>query len=125
MSQNGRTIMVTIHQPNTEIFEAFDALLLMQRGGKVRALRPCHPPRPPIPIKSTCPCKRKSLDKSKVCLPSITACVVRVLSSNQHRERFSWRHEMGRLSNPGTRSLALAKLRKKLLPRSVKFRGVR
>eukprot|EP00884_Botryococcus_braunii_P019076 jgi/Botrbrau1/5852/Bobra.0366s0033.1 len=35
VSQNGRTVMVTIHQPSTEIFEAFDALLLMQRGGKL------------------------------------------------------------------------------------------
>ncbi|GLI71055.1 hypothetical protein VaNZ11_015971 [Volvox africanus] len=30
---NGRTVMVTIHQPSIEIFESFDNLLLIQRGG--------------------------------------------------------------------------------------------
>ncbi|GIL86027.1 hypothetical protein Vretifemale_14307 [Volvox reticuliferus] len=30
---NGRTVMVTIHQPSIEIFESFDDLLLIQRGG--------------------------------------------------------------------------------------------
>mmetsp|Transcript_33340 Transcript_33340/g.83541 ORF Transcript_33340/g.83541 Transcript_33340/m.83541 type:complete len:1541 (-) Transcript_33340:49-4671(-) len=30
---SGRTVMVTIHQPSIEIFEAFDQLLLLQKGG--------------------------------------------------------------------------------------------
>lgn len=29
---SGRTVMVTIHQPSIEIFEAFDTLLLLQVG---------------------------------------------------------------------------------------------
>ena len=36
VSRNGRTVMVTIHQPSIEIFEAFDALVLLQAGGRVR-----------------------------------------------------------------------------------------
>ena len=28
-------IMVTVHQPTTGIFESFDALVLLQRGGTV------------------------------------------------------------------------------------------
>ncbi|KAJ7951715.1 Pleiotropic drug resistance ABC transporter [Quillaja saponaria] len=31
----GRTVVCTIHQPSTDIFEAFDELLLMKRGGQV------------------------------------------------------------------------------------------
>ncbi|XP_061340257.1 ABC transporter G family member 39-like isoform X2 [Gastrolobium bilobum] len=31
----GRTVVCTIHQPSTEIFEAFDELMLMKRGGQV------------------------------------------------------------------------------------------
>ncbi|CAN6480310.1 unnamed protein product [Victoria cruziana] len=31
----GRTVVCTIHQPNTEIFESFDELLLMKRGGQI------------------------------------------------------------------------------------------
>ena len=30
VARNGRTVMVTIHQPSIEIFEAFDMLLTMQ-----------------------------------------------------------------------------------------------
>lgn len=30
---NGRTVMVTIHQPSIEIFEAFDRLVLLAMGG--------------------------------------------------------------------------------------------
>ena len=43
VSRNGRTVMVTIHQPSIEIFEGFDALFLLQRGGRVSALfyMPC------------------------------------------------------------------------------------
>jgi ABC-type multidrug transport system ATPase subunit len=36
----GRTVMVTIHQPSINIFEAFDSLLLMQRGGRVTYFGP-------------------------------------------------------------------------------------
>ena len=35
VSRNGRTVMVTIHQPSIDIFESFDALVLLQRGGTV------------------------------------------------------------------------------------------
>ena len=38
VSRNGRTVMVTIHQPSIDIFESFDALVLLQRGGWVRLL---------------------------------------------------------------------------------------
>lgn len=31
---NGRTVMVTIHQPSIEIFEAFDRLVLLAMGGE-------------------------------------------------------------------------------------------
>uniref|UniRef100_A0ACD6AAX2 Uncharacterized protein n=1 Tax=Avena sativa TaxID=4498 RepID=A0ACD6AAX2_AVESA len=31
----GRTVVCTIHQPNIEIFESFDELLLMKRGGRI------------------------------------------------------------------------------------------
>ncbi|KAE8649246.1 hypothetical protein Csa_015044 [Cucumis sativus] len=31
----GRTVVCTIHQPSIDIFEAFDELILMKRGGKV------------------------------------------------------------------------------------------
>ena len=37
VSRNGRTVMVTIHQPSIEIFETFDAMVLLQAGGRVRA----------------------------------------------------------------------------------------
>ncbi|KAI3968717.1 hypothetical protein MKX01_028867 [Papaver californicum] len=30
----GRTVVCTIHQPSTDIFEAFDKLFLMKRGGE-------------------------------------------------------------------------------------------
>lgn len=31
----GRTVVCTIHQPSIDIFEAFDELLLMKRGGRM------------------------------------------------------------------------------------------
>jgi ABC-type multidrug transport system ATPase subunit/ABC-type multidrug transport system permease subunit len=31
----GRTVVCTIHQPNVDIFEAFDELMLLKRGGKI------------------------------------------------------------------------------------------
>lgn len=31
----GRTVVCTIHQPSIDIFESFDELLLMKRGGQV------------------------------------------------------------------------------------------
>ncbi|KAF6263806.1 ABC-2 type transporter-domain-containing protein [Scenedesmus sp. NREL 46B-D3] len=37
---SGRTVMVTIHQPSIEIFEAFDTLLLLQRGGRTTYFGP-------------------------------------------------------------------------------------
>ena len=37
VSRNGRTVMVTIHQPSIDIFETFDALVLLRRGGTVSA----------------------------------------------------------------------------------------
>ncbi len=40
VSRNGRTVMVTIHQPSIDIFESFDALVLLQRGGKVSSSSP-------------------------------------------------------------------------------------
>ena len=41
VSRNGRSVMVTIHQPSIEIFETFDALVLLQAGGRVRP--PAYP----------------------------------------------------------------------------------
>ncbi|KAG2536935.1 hypothetical protein PVAP13_9NG237000 [Panicum virgatum] len=35
ISETGRTVVCTIHQPSTEIFEAFDELILMKNGGKI------------------------------------------------------------------------------------------
>ncbi|XP_047046682.1 ABC transporter G family member 41-like [Lolium rigidum] len=35
VADTGRTVVCTIHQPSIEIFEAFDELLLMKRGGKL------------------------------------------------------------------------------------------
>ena len=43
VSRNGRTVMVTIHQPSIEIFEGFDALFLLQRGGRVSNLSILEP----------------------------------------------------------------------------------
>ena len=35
VSEAGRTVMATIHQPSVEIFSAFDALVLLKRGGRL------------------------------------------------------------------------------------------
>ncbi|OQU91494.1 hypothetical protein SORBI_3001G190700 [Sorghum bicolor] len=35
ISETGRTVVCTIHQPSTEIFEAFDELILMKNGGNI------------------------------------------------------------------------------------------
>uniref|UniRef100_J3KV08 ABC transporter domain-containing protein n=1 Tax=Oryza brachyantha TaxID=4533 RepID=J3KV08_ORYBR len=35
VAQTGRTVVCTIHQPSIEIFEAFDELMLMKRGGEL------------------------------------------------------------------------------------------
>ncbi|RLM86194.1 ABC transporter G family member 41 isoform X3 [Panicum miliaceum] len=35
VSDTGRTVVYTIHQPSIEIFEAFDELMLMKRGGEL------------------------------------------------------------------------------------------
>ena len=43
VSRNGRTVMVTIHQPSIEIFETFDACVLLQAGGRVMNLPSPHP----------------------------------------------------------------------------------
>lgn len=40
VANGNRTVMVTIHQPSMEIFEAFDQLVLMQRGGKLTYFGP-------------------------------------------------------------------------------------
>ncbi|KAJ7527679.1 hypothetical protein O6H91_16G066100 [Diphasiastrum complanatum] len=39
----GRTVVCTIHQPSIDIFEAFDELLLMKRGGRVIYAGPLGP----------------------------------------------------------------------------------
>jgi ABC-type multidrug transport system ATPase subunit len=35
VAASGRTVFVTVHQPAIETFEAFDNLLLLQRGGRI------------------------------------------------------------------------------------------
>jgi ABC-type multidrug transport system ATPase subunit len=40
VANGNRTVMVTIHQPSMEIFETFDQLVLMQRGGRLTYFGP-------------------------------------------------------------------------------------
>ncbi|KAL4442124.1 hypothetical protein ABPG77_011385 [Micractinium sp. CCAP 211/92] len=40
VSLSNRTVVVTIHQPSMEIFEAFDHLVLLQRGGRLTYFGP-------------------------------------------------------------------------------------
>jgi ABC-type multidrug transport system ATPase subunit/ABC-type multidrug transport system permease subunit len=40
VANSDRTVTVTIHQPSTEIFEAFDMLVLLQRGGRLTYFGP-------------------------------------------------------------------------------------
>jgi ABC-type multidrug transport system ATPase subunit/ABC-type multidrug transport system permease subunit len=40
IANTGRSVIVTIHQPSAELFELFDSLLLMQRGGRVAYFGP-------------------------------------------------------------------------------------
>eukprot|EP00955_Chlamydomonas_euryale_P114922 366315-Chlamydomonas_euryale.AAC.3 len=40
VGNSGRAVVVTIHQPSIEIFEAFDNLLLLQRGGRTTYFGP-------------------------------------------------------------------------------------
>lgn len=40
VADTDRTVMVTIHQPSTEIFETFDMLVLLQRGGRLAYFGP-------------------------------------------------------------------------------------
>lgn len=40
VANGNRTVMVTIHQPSMEIFEAFDQLVLLQRGGRMTYFGP-------------------------------------------------------------------------------------
>ena len=40
VSLSNRTVIVTIHQPSMEIFEAFDSLVLLQRGGRLAYFGP-------------------------------------------------------------------------------------
>lgn len=35
IAQSGRTVCATIHQPSSSVFEMFDDLLLMKKGGRV------------------------------------------------------------------------------------------
>lgn len=40
VANSGRSVIVTVHQPSAEIFELFDYLLLMQRGGRTAYFGP-------------------------------------------------------------------------------------
>jgi ABC-type multidrug transport system ATPase subunit len=40
VANSNRTVVVTIHQPSMEIFEAFDQLILLQRGGRLTYFGP-------------------------------------------------------------------------------------
>eukprot|EP01062_Namystynia_karyoxenos_P051231 TRINITY_DN4012_c1_g1_i1.p1 TRINITY_DN4012_c1_g1~~TRINITY_DN4012_c1_g1_i1.p1 ORF type:complete len:1485 (+),score=432.39 TRINITY_DN4012_c1_g1_i1:120-4574(+) len=42
VADTGRTVVMTIHQPSTELFEMFDALCLLQKGGHSVYFGPLH-----------------------------------------------------------------------------------
>ena len=50
----GRTIVCTIHQPSIDIFESFDELLLLKRGGQTIYAGQC-PCCPPLGLRSAKP----------------------------------------------------------------------
>ena len=57
----GRTIVCTIHQPSIDIFESFDELLLLKRGGQtIYAGQPCSGASPSplssVAVTITCTC---------------------------------------------------------------------
>ncbi|KAF1787068.1 P-loop containing nucleoside triphosphate hydrolase [Phytophthora cactorum] len=43
IADSGRTIVCTIHQPSTEVFNLFDSLLLLRRGGRMSTINLVQP----------------------------------------------------------------------------------
>lgn len=81
VANNGRTVIVTIHQPSIEIFESFDLLVLMQKGGRLTYFGPLGhesselikyleavPGVPPIPAGKVGDLKNVGFLKHEVCL---------------------------------------------------------
>lgn len=65
VAANGRTVMVTIHQPSIEIFESFDRLVLLGMGGEG------------IFVGNIGHESRDLIDYFQVCLVQPSTCVVR------------------------------------------------